>query len=65
MAPSLDCSATNAARPGEAVATTTLAALDPATVDMNTIVIVGSSATARFADRVVTRRYHPRPGSST
>jgi precorrin-3B C17-methyltransferase len=53
--------ATNAARSGETVTVTTLAALDVSTVDMNTVVIVGSSSTARFADRVVTRRHHPRP----
>jgi precorrin-3B C17-methyltransferase/precorrin-6y C5,15-methyltransferase (decarboxylating) CbiE subunit/precorrin-6Y C5,15-methyltransferase (decarboxylating) CbiT subunit len=53
--------ATNTARAGEAVATTTLAGLDTALVDMNTIVIVGSSATAVIGDRVVTRRHHPRP----
>jgi cobalt-precorrin 5A hydrolase/precorrin-3B C17-methyltransferase len=53
--------ATNAERPGEVLAVTTLAALDPATVGMNTVVIVGSSATAVLGDRVVTRRNHPRP----
>ena len=54
---------TNASRPGESVRTTTIAEaadhLDA--VDMNTIVLVGSSDTAVLDGRVVTRRHHPRP----
>ena len=42
--------ARNLGRPGEAVSLTTLAALDPATVDMLSLVLIGSSAT-----RVVAR----------
>jgi cobalt-precorrin 5A hydrolase/precorrin-3B C17-methyltransferase len=56
--------ATNATRPGETVVTTTLADLDTGAVGMNTIVIVGSSATEVTGDRVVTRRHHPRTGSA-
>jgi precorrin-3B C17-methyltransferase/precorrin-6y C5,15-methyltransferase (decarboxylating) CbiE subunit/precorrin-6Y C5,15-methyltransferase (decarboxylating) CbiT subunit len=52
---------TNAARSGEVLTRTTLADLDPDAVDMNTIVLIGSSATAVLNDRVVTRRHHPRP----
>jgi precorrin-3B C17-methyltransferase/precorrin-6y C5,15-methyltransferase (decarboxylating) CbiE subunit/precorrin-6Y C5,15-methyltransferase (decarboxylating) CbiT subunit len=52
---------TGAARPGESVTTTTLAGLDVSLVGMGSIVLVGSSATDVLADRVVTRRHHPRP----
>jgi precorrin-2 C20-methyltransferase/precorrin-3B C17-methyltransferase len=55
---------TNAARPGEAVLTTTLGGLDPRQVGMNTIVLVGASATAVLGGRVVTRRHHPRPATA-
>jgi cobalt-precorrin 5A hydrolase/precorrin-3B C17-methyltransferase len=55
---------TNAARPGEAVTLTTLGDLDPGQVGMNTIVLVGSSATAVLGGRVVTRRHHPRPATA-
>ncbi|MEQ1768469.1 MAG: precorrin-3B C(17)-methyltransferase, partial [Devosia sp.] len=40
--------AANLGRPGESVAVTTLAAFDPATVDMLTIVLIGSSASRTF-----------------
>ncbi|HLI20393.1 MAG TPA: precorrin-3B C(17)-methyltransferase [Stellaceae bacterium] len=43
--------ARNLGREGEAVALTTLAALDPARVDMLTLVIIGSSATRRLGER--------------
>ena len=43
--------ARNLGRAGESVAVTTLAALDPGQADMLTLVIVGSSATRKFAGR--------------
>lgn len=43
-------------RSDERVTLTTLAALDPASVDMLTVVLVGSTATRRFGDRVYTPR---------
>ncbi|MGK5531967.1 precorrin-3B C(17)-methyltransferase [Streptomyces sp. URMC 129] len=46
----------NASRPDESWALTTLAALDPATVDMMTVVLVGNSATRAVAGRMVTPR---------
>ncbi|MFI9176244.1 precorrin-3B C(17)-methyltransferase [Streptomyces lincolnensis] len=46
----------NASRPDESVRLTTLAALDPATVDMMTVVTVGNTATRRIAGRMVTPR---------
>ncbi|GGY82255.1 precorrin-3B C(17)-methyltransferase [Streptomyces olivaceoviridis] len=46
----------NASRPDEAARVTTLAALDPATVDMMTVVTVGNTATRRIAGRMVTPR---------
>lgn len=46
----------DATRPGERVALTTLAAVDPADVDMNTVVIVGASTTRSIAGRMVTPR---------
>jgi cobalt-precorrin 5A hydrolase/precorrin-3B C17-methyltransferase len=49
----------NAFRPGEEVLVTTLAELDPATVDMRSVVIAGSSATRMVAGRMVTPRGCP------
>ncbi|MFJ4003722.1 precorrin-3B C(17)-methyltransferase [Streptomyces sp. NPDC090023] len=46
----------NASRPDESVRLTTLAALDPATVDMMTVVTVGNTATRNIAGRMVTPR---------
>lgn len=46
----------NASRPDEAGRVTTLAALDPATVDMMTVVTVGNTATREIAGRMVTPR---------
>jgi cobalt-precorrin 5A hydrolase / cobalt-factor III methyltransferase / precorrin-3B C17-methyltransferase len=46
----------NASRPGERVTVTTLADLDPAAVDMLSIVIVGASTTRPVAGRMVTPR---------
>jgi cobalt-precorrin 5A hydrolase / precorrin-3B C17-methyltransferase len=46
----------NAYRPGQQVMLTTLAEFDPATVDMQTVVIVGSTSTLNAADRMVTPR---------
>ena len=46
----------DASRPGEAVGTSTLAAFDPARVDMRTLVIVGSSRSRMVAGRMVTPR---------
>jgi cobalt-precorrin 5A hydrolase/precorrin-3B C17-methyltransferase len=46
----------DASRPGEAVSASTLAAFDPAEVDMRTLVIVGSSRSAMVAGRMVTPR---------
>ncbi|HEV2373419.1 MAG TPA: precorrin-3B C(17)-methyltransferase [Streptosporangiaceae bacterium] len=46
----------DAQRPNQQVQLTTLAALDPVTVDMHTLVIVGSSATQVVAGRMVTPR---------
>ncbi len=46
----------DATRPGERVALSTLAAFDPAAVDMNTVVIVGASTTRTVAGRMVTPR---------
>lgn len=46
----------NASRPGESSRVTTLAALDPATVDMMTVVTVGNTATRNIAGRMVTPR---------
>ena len=45
-----------AGRPGQHVRTTTLAALDPALVDMKTCLIVGSSTTRLVSGRMVTPR---------
>ncbi|ARP69615.1 precorrin-3B C(17)-methyltransferase [Streptomyces pluripotens] len=46
----------NASRPDEAGRVTTLAGLDPATVDMMTVVTVGNTATRTVAGRMVTPR---------
>ena len=46
----------NATRPGQRVAMTTLGELDPADVDMVSMVIVGSSATRIVNGRMVTPR---------
>lgn len=46
----------NATRPDESAALTTLADLDPDTVDMYTVVVVGSSNTKEIAGRMVTPR---------
>lgn len=46
----------NASREGESARVTTLAALDPATVDMMTVVTVGNTATREIAGRMVTPR---------
>jgi cobalt-precorrin 5A hydrolase/precorrin-3B C17-methyltransferase len=46
----------NASRPDESSRVTTLAALDPATVDMMTVVTVGNTATRLIAGRMVTPR---------
>jgi precorrin-3B methylase len=51
---------TNAGRPGEHVDRTTLTALDPSSVSMLTIVIVGTSQSHWIDGRLVTRRgYRP------
>ena len=47
---------TDATRPGQQISVTTLAELDPATVGMRSIVIVGSSTTTVVDDRIVTPR---------
>nr|WP_260859628.1 precorrin-3B C(17)-methyltransferase [Streptomyces cupreus] len=46
----------NASRPDESSRLTTLGALDPATVDMMTVVTVGNTATRNIAGRMVTPR---------
>ncbi|MFI0809631.1 precorrin-3B C(17)-methyltransferase [Streptomyces echinatus] len=46
----------NASRPDESSRVTTLAGLDPATVDMMTVVTVGNTATRDIAGRMVTPR---------
>ncbi|MFJ5528252.1 precorrin-3B C(17)-methyltransferase [Streptomyces sp. NPDC093261] len=46
----------NASRPDESSLVTTLAGLDPATVDMMTVVTVGNTATREIAGRMVTPR---------
>ncbi|GGV16885.1 precorrin-3B C(17)-methyltransferase [Streptomyces filipinensis] len=46
----------NASRPDESSRVTTLAALDPTTVDMMTVVTVGNTATRTVAGRMVTPR---------
>lgn len=46
-------------RPGEELEVTTLGALDPATVDMRCLVIIGSSGTSVTGGQVWTRRSQP------
>ncbi|WP_415954162.1 precorrin-3B C(17)-methyltransferase [Streptomyces sp. KLOTTS4A1] len=46
----------NASRPDESVRLTSLAGLDPASVDMMTVVTVGNTATREIAGRMVTPR---------
>lgn len=46
----------NASRPDGTARVTTLALLDPATVDMMTVVTVGNTATRDIAGRMVTPR---------
>jgi cobalt-precorrin 5A hydrolase/precorrin-3B C17-methyltransferase len=46
----------NAHRPGQRVLLTTLAELDPAAVDMRSVVIVGSTSTLTVARRMITPR---------
>ncbi|MFJ7072336.1 precorrin-3B C(17)-methyltransferase [Streptomyces sp. NPDC098781] len=46
----------NASRPDESARVTTLGSLDPATVDMMTVVTVGNTATRDIAGRMVTPR---------
>lgn len=46
----------NASRPDESSRVTTLAGVDPATVDMMTVVTVGNTATRTIASRMVTPR---------
>ncbi|MFE7428212.1 precorrin-3B C(17)-methyltransferase [Streptomyces sp. NPDC057545] len=46
----------NASRPDESARVTSLAALDPAAVDMMTVVTVGNTATRQIAGRMVTPR---------
>ena len=46
----------DATRPGQRVIITSLAELDPSDVDMNTVVIVGSSVTRVVSGRLVTPR---------
>ncbi|MFH8977421.1 precorrin-3B C(17)-methyltransferase [Streptomyces sp. NPDC017890] len=55
----------NASRADESSRLTTLAALDPATVDMMTVVTVGNTATRRIAGRMVTPRGYRWQAAST
>ncbi|GAA3960032.1 precorrin-3B C(17)-methyltransferase [Streptomyces marokkonensis] len=55
----------NASRADESSRLTTLAALDPATVDMMTVVTVGNTATRRIAGRMVTPRGYRWQGTSS
>ncbi|MGW0838516.1 precorrin-3B C(17)-methyltransferase [Streptomyces prunicolor] len=55
----------NASRPDESSRVTTLLSLDPATVDMMTVVTVGNTATREIAGRMVTPRgYRWQEGTS-
>ncbi|WP_344632652.1 precorrin-3B C(17)-methyltransferase [Streptomyces glaucosporus] len=54
----------NASRPGERVTVTTLGGLDPAAVDMMTVVTVGNTATRTVAGRMVTPRGYRWQGGS-
>ncbi|MGY0066533.1 precorrin-3B C(17)-methyltransferase [Streptomyces sp. QTS137] len=55
----------NASRPDGSSLLTTLAALDPATVDMMTVVTVGNTATREVAGRMVTPRGYRWQAAST
>ncbi|MEU3176495.1 precorrin-3B C(17)-methyltransferase, partial [Streptomyces sp. NPDC007000] len=55
----------NASRPDESSRLTTLAALDPVTVDMMTVVTVGNTATREVAGRMVTPRGYRWQAAST
>jgi cobalt-precorrin 5A hydrolase/precorrin-3B C17-methyltransferase len=55
----------NASRPDESSRLTTLAALDPATVDMMTVVTVGNTATRDIAGRMVTPRGYRWQGATS
>lgn len=55
----------NASRPDESSRLTTLVALDPATVDMMTVVTVGNTATRDIAGRMVTPRGYRWQASQT
>jgi precorrin-2 C20-methyltransferase/precorrin-3B C17-methyltransferase len=55
-------------RPGERLTITTLAGLDPAAVDMNTLLIIGSSTTTTVTQNArqavfTPRHYPPETGS--
>ena len=52
----IDAAESDAARPGQQVTVTTLAALDPDLVGMTTCVVIGSSTTTVVAGRMVTPR---------
>jgi precorrin-3B methylase len=58
----------NVGRPGEELSVTTLADLDAAAVDMNTLLIIGSSATRVFEQAgrsaVFTPRHYQPPGEA-
>jgi cobalt-precorrin 5A hydrolase/precorrin-3B C17-methyltransferase len=54
----------DATRPGQSAGTATLAAFDPAVVDMRTLVVVGSSRTRLVAGRMVTPREYRWAGTS-
>ena len=54
----------NAGRPGQAVVRTTVTGLDPATVDMLSLVVVGSTTTRWIGDRMVTPRGYGTAGSA-
>jgi cobalt-precorrin 5A hydrolase/precorrin-3B C17-methyltransferase len=52
---------TDIGRPEQTVIRTTLSALDPSSVSMRSLVIIGSSATRWIGDRMVTPRGYPPP----
>ena len=54
----------DATRPGQSAGAATLAAFDPAVVDMRTLVVVGSSRTRLVAGRMVTPREYRWAGTS-
>lgn len=47
----------------ERVDRTTLGGLDPSSIGMRSIVLVGTAETLVLGDRLVTRRHHPRPSA--